>query len=276
LSNFSAGVYLTNFTQKNLKLKKRNKLKKRYLVLPVLILSMVIPLFSQEVHHKWQRMAGIWEVKNSHAFETQGKAIDWNYYELLNLNSILSLKPFSNYTSIDLVMNITERIESPAEVMISFNITSESQSWFYHLYAFKLTGGYWGMNKAALIYSDRADKSKPFTSKNNIFVKELASVDCKIKFDKAYNYRVAFEGENIVLYINEDKILSAPFPEKNHDGRIAVSSRNTKIAVDKIAVKKGSQVIFEDDFNNDTIYVKVLKVQKIPAADMNKSGKNKP
>jgi len=251
-------------------------LKKRYLILPVLSLIIAFPLFSQEAHHKWQRMAGIWEIKNSQAIETQGKAVDWNYYELLNLNSILSLKPFNNHTSIDLVMNITERIESPAEVMISFNITSESKSWYYHLYAFKLTGGYWGMNKAALIYSDRADKSKPFTAKNNVFVKELASGDCSVKYNKDYQYRVAFETGKVVLYINDEKILSAPFPEKNHDGRIAISSRNAKIAVDKVTVKKAEQTVFEDDFNENSIFVKVLQVQKIPASELDKSGLKKP
>jgi len=214
-------------------------------------------------------MSGIWEVKNSNAYETQGKAVYWNYYELLNLNSILSLKPFSNYSSLDLVMNITERIESPAEIMIVFNVTSESQSWYYHMYAFKLTGGYWGINKASLIYSDRADKSKPYTIKDNVFVRELASTDCKVKYCKNYTYSVIFEKTDVVLYINGEKILSAPIPEKNYDGRIAVSSRNAKIAIDRITLKKEKQIIFEDDFNDNSIYVKILKVQKVPANNGN-------
>ncbi len=251
-------------------------MKKLNLLLLVTILFSSIPLLSQEANHKWQRMAGIWEIKNSQAFETQGRAVEWNYYELLNLNSILSLKPVNDYNLIDLTINITDRIESPAEVMLSFNITSESQSWYYHLYAFKLSGGYWGINKAAFIYSDRSDKSKPFNTKNNIFVKELASADCKVKYDKTYTYRTAFEGENIVLYINGEKILSAPFPEKNHDGRIAISSRNAKIAVDKVIVKKGDQTLFEDNFDKDTIYVKVLKVQKEPVTNENKVEEKKP
>jgi len=226
------------------------------------ILTIWIPLLSQESTHKWQRISGIWKVENSHAYETQARSVSWNYYELSNINSILSLKPFTDYTSIDLTMNISDRVESPAEIMISFNITSESQSWYYHLYAFKLSGGYWGMNKASFIYSDRIDKSKPLNTKNNTLVNELSSAECKIKYNRDYNYRVEFEAENVVLYIDGNKILSSPFPEKKHDGRIAISSRNVKIAVDKVLIKKGDKIIFEDDFNENSIYVKTLKATK--------------
>lgn len=208
--------------------------------------------------------------------ETQGRAVAWNYYELLNLNTILSLKPYNSYTSIDSVITIFERIESPAELILSFNITSESKNWFYHMYAFKLSGGYWGINKATLIYSDRADKSKSFNTKYNAFVKEIASTDCKVKYDKAYKYRIAFEGTNVVLYINNEKILSAPFPENSHDGRIAISSKNVKIAVDKIEVIQNGKTIFEDDFNENSIFVKILKVQKVPVTNENNVEDKKP
>lgn len=209
-------------------------------------------------------MSGRWEVKDSFAFELQGKAIDWNYYELLNLNSLLSLKAFKEYNTIDIMLKLNERIQSPTDLLLIFNITSESQSWFYHMYAFKLTGGYWGMNKASLIYSDRADQSKPFNTKNNTFIKELASAKCKVKYDKVYKYLIKFEDNSVALYINNEKILSTPFPEQSRDGRIAISSKNVKIAIDKIEIKQRDKIIFEDDFNIDSIFVKILKVQKIP------------
>jgi len=251
-------------------------LKKRYSALIFGFLITSIPLLSQEAHHKWQRMSGLWDIKNSMAYETQGKAVDWNYYELLNLNSILSIKTFSNYSSLEFTLNITERIESPAEIMFAFNVTSESKSWFYHMYAFKLTGGYWGINRAALIYSDRADKSRPYTVKNNVFVKELASAECKVKYDRIYTYNIVFEGSNVILYINGEKILSAPIPEKNYDGKIAFSSRNAKIVIDKITVKNNKQIIFEDDFNENSIFVKILKVQKVPVTNGNNVEDKKP
>jgi hypothetical protein len=88
-----------------------------------------------------------------------------------------------------------------------------------------------------------------------------------------YNYHIAFEGTNIVLYINGEKILAAPFPEKSHDGRIAISARNIKIAVDKVEVRQKDKVIFEDDFNEDSIYVRTLKVTREPAPKENEAKK---
>ena len=113
--------------------------------------------------------------------------------------------------------------------------------------------------------SDGLEKTKAVARRSNTFVKERASADCKVKYDKMYNYRIAFEGRDVVLYINGERILAAPFPEKSHEGRIAISARNVKIAVDKVEVKQGDKTIFEDDFNEDSIYVRTLKVTREPA-----------
>ncbi len=243
----------------------------KFFFIPVLIFFFISnPLFSQNFSHNWKRMSGIWKVENSVAYETQGKAVVWDYYELLNLNSVLSLNSYKSYDSINLIVNVHDRVQSPAELIISFAVTSESQSWYYHMYAFKLTGGYWGINKAALIYSDRKDKSKPFNTKNNTFIRELASASCKVKYGVPYNYRVEFVGSDVILFINGEKILSAPFPEKTHDGRIAISSRNVKIAVDKVEVKQGEKTVFVDDFNENSIYVKVLKAERVPSNNQKK------
>lgn len=229
----------------------------------IIIISTIA--FGQEKHHLWQRFSGKWIVSNSKASETNGWALSWKFYEIAEYNTILSLNPFNKYTFITLNAEINERIKTPSEIMLSFAVTSESQQWFYHMYAFKLTGGFWGMNKVSFIHSDRLDKTKPFATKNNTFVKELASAKCSVKYDKMYNYRIAFEGTDVVFYINGEKILSAPFPEKSHEGRIAISARNVKIAVDKVEVKQGDKTIFEDDFNEDSIYVRTLKVTREPA-----------
>jgi len=238
-------------------------LKYKYLIL-FIIIFLCQNLFSQEKWHKWQRLSGKWQTVCSIAQEIKGSYIRWNYYEILDYNTILSINPFFDMSSANISTKILERTESPSELMLSFAVTSESQSWFYHMYSFKLTGGFWGMNKVSFIHSDRLDKTKPFATKNNTFVKELASADCKVKYDKMYNYRIAFEGTDVVLYINGEKILAAPFPEKSHDGRIAISARNVKIAVDKVEVKQGDKTIFEDDFNEDSIYVRALKVTREP------------
>lgn len=245
-------------------------MKKTIIIISVLIFTSLIPVKSQEPGHKWQRVSGIWAINDSRAYETQGRAVVWNYYELLNFNSIISLKPYNNYTDIEIIMNITERVDSPVEVMLSFNITSESQNWNYHLYAFKFTGGYWGINKVSFIHSDREDKTKPFATKNNIFIKEISSADCKIKFNTVSKYRIAFVQNDITLYVNDNKVMSVPVPEKNYAGKIGISSKNSKIGIDKITVNKDKKVLLEDDFAEDTIFVKRMKAERIPVSEEQK------
>ena len=243
-------------------------MKKKYLVFSI-ILFVAIPLFSQEKHHKWQRLSGRWEVKDSIAFETRGVVAGWNYYELIKFNTILTLKDFNNYTSIDYTVNAAKRVKSPTEIMFPFAVTSESGSWFYHMYAFKITGDFWNMDKVSFIHSDQIDKTKPFATKNNAFVNTLASAKCKIKYNKTYNYRVAFEQDDVVLYIDGKKVLSAPFPGKTRNGRIGISSRLVLISVDKIEIKNGDKTVFEDDFNEDSIFVRVLKASVVPTNNEN-------
>lgn len=242
-------------------------LLKKLILIFIISLFFINPADSQDNNSKWQRYSGKWNISDSKAREINGWAVSWNYYEILDHNSIISVKPLTDFTSLSVGTEMNERMKSPSEFMISFAVTSESKSWYYHMYAFKLYGGFWGMNRVSFIHSDRFDKTKPFNAKNNTFVKELASAKCSIKYDKMYNYRIAFEGTDVALYINDEKILSAPFPEKSHDGRIAISSRNVKIAVDKVEVKQGNKVIFEDDFNEDSIYVKVMKVRREPSGN---------
>lgn len=238
-------------------------MKKNYLlILPLILLS--ASLFSQLSTSKWQRLSGQWDVVNSSAFQSQPKSILWNYYDILNYNTIVTTLPVTAYDSIEIISSLSDRYESPAQFMISFAVTSESQSWFYHSYSFKFTGGFWGIDKVSFIYSDRLDKTKPLATKKNTFVNELASADCKVKYDKVYTYRVAFQDSNVILFINGEKLLSAPFPEKSYDGRIAISILNVKLALDKVDVKKGQKTVFEDDFLEDSIYVKTVKVQKVP------------
>lgn len=236
---------------------------KTFKIFLVLMLFNLISVANANAETKyWNKFGSSWEIKNSIASTVNGYANPWGYYELTNYNSILSIDPIKDFSDIEVIANITERVETPAEFLISFNVTSETQKWYYHMYAFKFTGGYWGLNKVSFIFTDRLDKTRPMDTKNNTFVKELGTADFKIKYEKMYTYRISFEGADIALYINDEKVISAPFPEKSHDGLIAVSAKNAKIAIDKIEVKKENKVIFKDDFNEDSILVRVLKVTR--------------
>ncbi|HOK93866.1 MAG TPA: hypothetical protein PLN03_13720 [Spirochaetota bacterium] len=235
-------------------------MKKIFILLFITLFMMELP--SQESHHKWQRFSGKWVVENSRAMEVNGWASPWDYYELIEYNSIVSLQDFKDYSEISISANITERINSLAELLISFAITSESASWFYRMYGFKLSGGFWGINKVSFIFTDKNDKSKPNATKNNRLVQELASNTCKVKYGRDYNFKILFENGNVALYINGEKVLCAPFTEKTNYGRIAISSRNAKVAIDNVEVKKGQDLIFLDDFNEDSIYVRVVKATR--------------
>jgi len=223
------------------------------------IILLAIGAFSQTNTHKWQKSGGHWEINNSKAVETRAYTSGWNYYYLSNNNMIFTLKDFKSFNSIEFTAEVFDRVKSPVELTIAFAVRSEYKSWYYHMYGLRFTGDFWNIDTVELIHSDRKDKSLPYTVKGNRFVNVLASGDCKIRYGKSYNYRVAFEGDYINLYINGEKIFAAKRPVEDISGKIAISSGNAKIAIDKVRVLKDNEVIFEDDFNTDTIYVRKLK-----------------
>lgn len=226
-----------------------------------------MPLFPQGKEHNWQRLGGKWFINESKASEVNASPIHWNYYYILNFNTILSLHNLTNYNAIEFTAEMFDREKSPVELTVSFAVRSEYKSWYYHMYGLRFTGDYWNIDTVELIHSDRKDKTLPYNVKNNKFVNVLASGDCKIKYGKAYNYRITFEGESINLYVNGEKIFTAKRPVEDISGKIAISSGNAKISIDKVRVLKDSEVIFEDDFNTDTIYVKKLKAVRQVKSD---------
>ena len=88
------------------------------LIMGVLIMSNVLA----KDNNKWQSYTGKWVVGNSRVTETRGAALPWNYYELINNNSIVSLQDFSGYSSIEFTIEIFDRVKSPAEILISFGV----------------------------------------------------------------------------------------------------------------------------------------------------------
>ncbi len=223
------------------------------------VLLCTISTLSQSKESNWQRLGGKWEISESAAKEINSFVISWNYYYILGLNTILSLRDFKDYNAIEFTAKMFDRKKSPVELTVSFAVRSEYKSWYYHMYGLRFTGDFWNIDTVELIHSDRKDKSLPYTVKNNKFVNVLASGDCKIKYGKTYNYRIAFEGEYINLYVNGEKIFAAKRPVEDISGKIAISSGNARLSLDRVRILKDSEVIFEDDFNTDSIYVKKIK-----------------
>lgn len=241
-------------------------------ILLILILASEIAVFSQSNEFKWQKSGGNWEVKDSRATETHGYTSGWDYYYLSNYNMIFSLQDFKDFNAIEFTAEMFDREKSPVELAISFAVRSEYKSWYYHMYAIRFTGDFWNIDKVELIHSDRQDKSLPYTAKNNRFVKVLASGKCKIKYGKAYNYRITFEGDLINLFINGEKVFTATRPARDLSGKIAISSGNAKLSIDRVRVLKDNTVLFEDEFDTNTIYVRKIKasLEVKPGDDNNK------
>lgn len=227
----------------------------------LIIIFFISHLYSNE-KSKWIKSGTTWDFTDSKIVTRSPNVSPWGYYELSNLNSLISIEQFQSITDIEITASAFDKEKTPAEIMLSFAVSSEEPPWKYHLYAFKIAGGFWGMNKVTFIYSDKLDKSMPVNTKNNTFIKELASAEYKIKYDKMNNYRIQFEGSEVILYINDEKALSAPFPEKSHDGHIAISAKNVRIAIDKVVVKQNKIIIFEDDFSKNSLQIKYLKATR--------------
>lgn len=222
------------------------------------ILLSAASLLPQGKECNWQRLGGKWEVRESAAREINAFATPWNYYYILGRNTILSLRDFNDYNAIEFTAMMFGREKSPVELTVSFAVRSDFKSWYYHMYGLRFTGGFWCMDTVELIHSDRQDKSLPYNIKSNRFVNVLASGECRIKYGSAYNYRIAFEGDYINLYINGEKIFAAKRPVDDISGRIAISSANAKLTIDKVRIFKDNHILFEDDFNIDSIYVKKI------------------
>lgn len=240
---------------------KKNKL------MAVLIFILAVSLLSAKENHKWQRFSGKWVIENSRVTETNAWPAPWNYYELINNNSLISLQDFSGYSSIEFTIEIFDRVKSPAEVLISFGVRSEYRNWLYHMYAFKISGGFWGINKVSLIHSDRADKSLPYNTQNNIFINKLAKTKVSMKYKRKYNCRIDIAGNEATLFVEGEKVLTGTLPSDNYKGRIAFSSKNTKLAIDNVRVKKGDKIVFEDNFDKDSIYVRTVQARVVRSSD---------
>ena len=241
-------------------------MKKNRFVVAVLILFTASFVFAKDIH-KWQRFSGRWVVENSRITETNAWPAPWNYYELINNNSLISLKDFSGYSSIEFTMEMFDRVKSPAEILISFAVRSEYKSWLYHIYAFKVSGGFCGINKVSLIHSDMKDKSLPYNTKNNIFINNLAESKVSMKYKKIYNCRIDILGNEAAFFVEGEKVLTGALPSDNYKGRIAFSSKNVKLAIDNVRVKKGERIVFEDNFDRDSIYVRTVQAKIVKSED---------
>ncbi len=227
--------------------------------------------------YKWQKMSGNWTIKNSRLTEKKARISPWHYYELLNMNSIVSIEPLKTFDVLKFDFNVHDRHKSPSEFWLSFAVRSPEKKWYYHMYSIRLSGGFWCIGDVDLLYCDRKDKSKELRTKNNTLVKKLKSESCWFSYDKKYHGKIKFQGKKVAFYIDGKKVLSGKLPSEDHSGRIALSTRNTQVTIDKIEVKNGKNIVFQDDFHSNTIYTKKLKasVTRVPKKKKDKKAEKK-
>ncbi len=219
--------------------------------------------------YKWQRFSGNWSIKNSYLHELRAWASPWHFYELLNYNTVTSKKKLENYNLLEFSFTVNKpgieiktRDKVP-EFMVSFNITSPYKNWNFHLYGIRFTGDRDEINTINLIHSDRIDKTKKYATKNNTFVKVLTSKNVKLEYGKEYKVKIQLAGNNAILSIDGKKILSDTMPEKENGGKIAFSSKNLLLKIGDVKVYNNKEIVFEDDFTKDTIYVPRRRAHRV-------------
>ena len=216
---------------------------------------------------KWQRFSGQWKIKNGYLEEQRGWVSPWNYYLLLNYNTLLSLKKYPCDSSIHYNLVFFEPQKKETEILLSLAVSSPYKNWNYHLYAFRFKGDDKKINSLEFIYSDRKDKLKSYSTKNNFFIKILAKNKVSLEYQKKYFLKIEIDKKQnqAQLKIDHKTILKAPFPLKSNgdQGKIGFSTKNVKLKVDNIFIsqskkkKSYSLIIFRDDFDYNSI--KVLK-----------------
>ncbi|MCP4134805.1 MAG: hypothetical protein GY754_27775 [bacterium] len=230
-------------------------------------------LYSQDKkdNSKWMRMSGRWKIENSYAVERKRGAGGWFFHDILEYNSLASRKNFEEFSSIDLKMNlynprITRRmknIKDPVRMMAFFAAKSlvpgeKYQYYLTNFYAFKLSGNKDRITKVSFVRSDIIDSSVSKPAKKNYRVTELRYKLYKLDLNKDHIMSIKFKDKKATLFINGEEVLQANIPE-NYEGRVGFSAQNIAIKVDYYKVSNNEAVIFDDQFNRNSIFVRTVR-----------------
>ncbi len=247
---------------------KSNKRRIDLLIVILILFSAGIIQVPAENKYKWQRFGGKWVIANSLLEEKQVWASPWYYYELLNYNTLISFNKIENYNTFKYTFKVLKpgieiktRDKEPA-FMTAFNVKSPYRSWYFHMFAVKITGNSDYLDKISLIFSDRIDKTKKYAVKHNTFVKELSSEKIKLDYGKEYTLNIDLSGNNALVTIDGKKVLEGQMPESDHGGKFALSSKNLQLKVKDFTVLHKNDVVFSDDFSHDTIFVLKMRAKK--------------
>jgi hypothetical protein len=234
----------------------------------VLIFISSLSVYS-DASFKWIWFGGSWEISENKLYEKKINAIRWDYYELINYNTLISNNPIENFSEFRYSINISEPNSSifkkftPFEQMTFFSATSPHLSYYYHLFAVKFTGSKKRIEKISFIKSDIKNSTYGYGQKFNFFVKEISSKKINLEYNKTYNIIIKINNPDITVFIDEEEVLKSKIPEKSIAGKFGFSSRNAGIEIGPVKIlDKNQEVLFDDDFSQNSIYIPTMKAKK--------------
>ena len=210
---------------------------------------------------QWQRLSGHWEIKNNLLQEQQGWVSPWNYYLLLDYNTVISQKKIENFTSFKTSFELTAPIKDKTEFIISWQIQSPYKNWNYHLYGLKLTGNNSSLNQIDFFHSDQKDKKKKYNQKNNYFVKILNYKKINLSYKKKHAALISFFKNQLTITLNQKNILILPWTKKSNKGKIGFSGKNVKINIHEVEVRNKEKLLWHDNFKKDSLHIPSTKAK---------------
>jgi len=222
---------------------------------------------------KWLWMGGTWDIKDGRATEIRGAPVIWNYHELMNYNSLVSLpeKNESPFTEMSSKFSLSNAKSNVVEVILAFALQSPNYRDFF---AVKFSLAKDGVQTISLLRSRLLDETLPSTVKKNYAIETLFTADCAIEFNKDYEVRIVKSSgawhetlkkncDAITLYVDSKKIFDAKLPAYDVRGDFAIGARGASISIDYVTVKNRNAVVFTDDFSKNSIFIQTIKATEV-------------
>ncbi len=200
--------------------------------------------------YKWKKLSGRWKFENSHIIERRRYSGGWYSNEILENNSIISMKSFKEFSSIDLKINLYNPLKNPVGMMVFFAARSslpagKGKNYYTDFYAFKLSGAKDGITRVSFIRSDIIDSTAAKAIKRNYRVTELLYKLYKLDFNKDHIMSIKFKENKAVLHIDNEEVLQANVPG-SYEGKVGFSSRNISMKVNYYKLSSNETVLFQD------------------------------
>jgi len=186
--------------------------------------------------------------------ENVGKTVNVGYHELMQYNSIATHKKADKYSTISYTIETANPKKTDIVTMAFFGVQS-----YREFYAIKFDGDSQKITRVSLIKSEVKDTTLPSSAKWNFTITELASETVDLPYDKKMDVKIETDEKKITLYVDGKKILKYKADERVDSGRIGFSNRHAQPRIYGVKVMNGKEVVFEDDFKEDSISRFIMK-----------------